>query len=168
LKEKLALWPPISRRHFSYYPPPASLMFAGLLGGFQSHQLSGTDRALFPPAVRPGPNSAGLVHGLFSTPFDWVKTINGLQADPEIRKHYQFWIFAYPTAIHSSIPHCGYGKNWPRPINCIPTTSRTSWSATAWAAMLTHDQVVTVNEGMWEKALGQNAGAFSRKIPGIV
>src|SRR5437899_7297117 len=37
------------------------------------------------------------VHGLFSTPFDWVQTINGLQADPEIRKHYQFWIFAYPT-----------------------------------------------------------------------
>src|SRR5213595_1763464 len=37
------------------------------------------------------------VHGLISTPFSWVQTINGLQADPEIRKRYQFWVFAYPT-----------------------------------------------------------------------
>ena len=26
-----------------------------------------------------------------------MQTINGLQADPEIRKHYQFWVFGYPT-----------------------------------------------------------------------
>src|SRR5438046_10687707 len=32
----------------------------GIAWRIQSHQLSGTDRALFPPAVRPGPNSAGI------------------------------------------------------------------------------------------------------------
>ena len=32
-----------------------------------------------------------------STPFTWVETVNGLEADPEIRKRYQFWVFAYPT-----------------------------------------------------------------------
>jgi hypothetical protein len=37
------------------------------------------------------------VHGLVSSPFTWVETINGLQADPEMRKRYQFWVFAYPT-----------------------------------------------------------------------
>src|SRR5947208_15899225 len=37
------------------------------------------------------------VHGLISTPFDWGQTINGLLADPELRKRYQFWVFAYPT-----------------------------------------------------------------------
>src|SRR5438094_4783086 len=29
--------------------------------------------------------------------------------------------------------------------------------------MLTHDQVVTVNEGMWEKAFGQNARAIFKE-----
>src|SRR5438046_8408631 len=32
--------------------------------------------------------------------------------------------------------------------------------------MLTHDQVVTVNEGMWEKALGQNARTIFKENSG--
>src|SRR5438874_1629883 len=32
--------------------------------------------------------------------------------------------------------------------------------------MLTHDQVVTVNEGMWDKALGQNARSFFKENSG--
>lgn len=38
-----------------------------------------------------------LVHGLLSTPAMWGEVVNGLQADPFIRKNYQFWAFFYPT-----------------------------------------------------------------------
>ena len=54
------------------------------------------------------------VHGLISTPFDWVQTINGLQADPEICKRYQFWVFAYPTVIPCCILRYVCAKNWPK------------------------------------------------------
>ena len=36
------------------------------------------------------------VDALFSTLFDWVQTINGLQGILVYCKHYQFWIFGYP------------------------------------------------------------------------
>ncbi len=40
-----------------------------------------------------------LVHGLFSRPEAWTQVLNGLMADPRIRKRYQFWFFLYPTGL---------------------------------------------------------------------
>jgi pimeloyl-ACP methyl ester carboxylesterase len=37
------------------------------------------------------------VHGLFSSPLTWAPVYNDLQADPILRKHFQFWAFFYPT-----------------------------------------------------------------------
>ena len=38
-----------------------------------------------------------LVHGIWSTPITWVEMFNDLRSIPEIRKHYQFWFYFYPT-----------------------------------------------------------------------
>jgi len=38
-----------------------------------------------------------LVHGLLSTPAMWREVVKGLQADPVIRKNFQFWAFFYPS-----------------------------------------------------------------------
>jgi pimeloyl-ACP methyl ester carboxylesterase len=46
-----------------------------------------------------------LIHGLWSSPKTWTRTINDLRADPTIRERYQFWTFQYPTGnpfIHSA------------------------------------------------------------------
>jgi len=37
------------------------------------------------------------VHGLLSSVYTWRNVANSLSADPEIRRHYQFWAFAYST-----------------------------------------------------------------------
>lgn len=37
------------------------------------------------------------VHGLQDTPASWSPMINALRGDPEIRAHYQFWVFSYPS-----------------------------------------------------------------------
>jgi len=37
------------------------------------------------------------VHGLLSSPYVWRNVVNTLGADPEIRRHYQFWAFSYST-----------------------------------------------------------------------
>jgi pimeloyl-ACP methyl ester carboxylesterase len=38
-----------------------------------------------------------LIHGLGSSPRSWGPMIAGLQADPILREHYQFWTFGYAT-----------------------------------------------------------------------
>jgi len=38
-----------------------------------------------------------LVHGLWSSPMTWMEVFNDLRSTPEIREHYQFWFYLYPT-----------------------------------------------------------------------
>ena len=45
----------------------------------------------------PGKIPVLLVHGLWSSPMTWMEMFNDLRAQPEIRKHFQFWFYLYPT-----------------------------------------------------------------------
>jgi pimeloyl-ACP methyl ester carboxylesterase len=38
-----------------------------------------------------------MVHGLWSSPMTWMEMFNDLQADPDIRRKYQFWFYLYPS-----------------------------------------------------------------------
>ena len=40
-----------------------------------------------------------LIHGLASTPQMWGNVINEVEADPQLRGRFQFWIFRYPTGV---------------------------------------------------------------------
>ncbi len=38
-----------------------------------------------------------MVHGLWSSPVTWMEMFNDLRSDPQIREHYQFWFYLYPS-----------------------------------------------------------------------
>ena len=38
-----------------------------------------------------------MVHGLWSSPVAWMEMFNDLRSEPEIRDHFQFWFYLYPT-----------------------------------------------------------------------
>jgi len=38
-----------------------------------------------------------MTHGLQDTPATWAPLLNELRTDPAINKHYQFWVFSYPS-----------------------------------------------------------------------
>jgi pimeloyl-ACP methyl ester carboxylesterase len=38
-----------------------------------------------------------MIHGLQDTPATWAPLLNRLRTDPEINKHYQFWVYSYPS-----------------------------------------------------------------------
>src|SRR5205809_2320538 len=141
----------------SYYPPPANLMFAGLLGGFKATNYPAPTGLYFLQPYDPDRIPLVFVHGLFSTPFDWVKTINGLQADPEIRKHYQFWIFAYPTGNPILYSALRLREELAKVDQVYPNHKPYVVVGHSMGGMLTHDQVITVTKDMWETALGENA-----------
>jgi pimeloyl-ACP methyl ester carboxylesterase len=46
---------------------------------------------------QPGKIPVLMVHGLFSSPLTWAPLFNDLRADPELRRHFQFWFYLYPT-----------------------------------------------------------------------
>jgi len=38
-----------------------------------------------------------MVHGLWSSPATWMEMFNDLRSDPQVREHYQFWFYLYPS-----------------------------------------------------------------------
>jgi triacylglycerol esterase/lipase EstA (alpha/beta hydrolase family) len=139
----------------SYYPPPASLLFAGFLGGLKYSNYPAPTGLYFLQPYDPDRIPLVFVHGLFSTPYDWTKTINGLQADPEIRKHYQFWIFAYPTGNPILYSSLRLREELAKVDQAYPNHKPYVIVGHSMGGMLTHNQVVTVTEAMWDKSLGQ-------------
>jgi pimeloyl-ACP methyl ester carboxylesterase len=147
----------------SYYQPPANLMFVGLFGGFSAKNYPSKTGLYFLQPYDPDRIPLVFVHGLFSTPFTWAKTINGLQADAEIRKHYQFWTFAYPTGNPILYSALQLRQELARVDQLYPNHRPYVVVGHSMGGMLTHDQVVTVTPAMWEKAMGQTAKGIFRQ-----
>src|SRR5207248_11392471 len=97
------------------------------------------------------------VHGLVSSPFTWVETINGLQADPEIRKHYQFWAFAYPTGNPILYSALRLREELAKADKLYPNHRPYVVVGHSMGGILAQAQVVTVTPAMWDKALGKVA-----------
>lgn len=149
----------------SYYKPPSNLTLMGLVGGFEATRYPAQIGLYFMQPYDPDRIPLVFVHGLFSTPFTWVQTINGLQADPEIRKHYQFWVFAYPTGYPILYSALRLREELARVDKAYPNHKPYAMVGHSMGGMLTHDQVVTVTQAMWEKKMGETAKAIFDKEP---
>jgi pimeloyl-ACP methyl ester carboxylesterase len=147
----------------SYYRPPANLALFGLMGGFWTSTYKYKSGLYFLQPYDPDRIPLVFVHGLFSTPFTWVQTINGLQADPEIRKHYQFWVFAYETGNPILYSALQLREELARVDQLYPHHRPYVVVGHSMGGMLTHAQVTTVTESMWEKALGELAKNIFRQ-----
>jgi pimeloyl-ACP methyl ester carboxylesterase len=138
----------------SYYQPPANLMFVGLFGGFRASSYPGKGGLYFLQPYDPDRIPLVFVHGLFSTPFTWVQTINGLQADPEIRKHYQFWVFAYPTGNPVLYSALRLREELAKVDKLYPNHKDYVLVGHSMGGLLSRAQVTNMSRADWEKTLG--------------
>ena len=151
----------------SYYKPPSNLTLVGLVGGFEATHYPAKIGLYFLQPYDPDRIPLVFVHGLFSTPWTWVQTINGLQADPEIRQHYQFWVFAYPTGYPILYSALRLRQELARVDQVYANHKPYVVIGHSMGGMLTHDQVVTLTQPMWEKSsMGGTARAIFHQEPG--
>jgi pimeloyl-ACP methyl ester carboxylesterase len=146
-----------------YYQPPPNLLFVSLLAMIRSSHYMDKTGLYFLQPYDPDRIPLVFVHGLFSTPFDWVQTINGLQADPEIRKHYQFWVFAYPTGNPILYSALRLREELARVDKLYPNHRPYVVVGHSMGGMLTRMQVITVTKPIWEKGLGETAKSIFRE-----
>ena len=91
------------------------------------------------------------VHGLASTPFTWVKTVNGLQQDPEVRKRYQPWVFGYATGNPILYSALRLREELAKVDKAYPNHLPYVIVGHSMGGMLTRAQVTTVTRAMWER-----------------
>jgi pimeloyl-ACP methyl ester carboxylesterase len=138
----------------SYYQPPGSLLFVGIMGALRSAHYEKKTGLYFLQPYDPNRIPVVFVHGLISTPFDWVKTINGLQADPEIRKRYQFWVFAYPTGNPVLYSALRLREELAKVDKLYPNHKDYVVVAHSMGGLLTQAQITNMSRADWEKTLG--------------
>jgi triacylglycerol esterase/lipase EstA (alpha/beta hydrolase family) len=146
-----------------YYQPPPNLLFVSLMAMLRSSHYMDKTGLYFLQPYDPDRIPLVFVHGLFSTPFDWAQTINGLQADPEIRKHYQFWVFGYPTGNPILYSALRLREELAKVDKVYPNHRPYVVVGHSMGGMLTQMQVITVTKAMWEKALGETAKSIFRE-----
>jgi pimeloyl-ACP methyl ester carboxylesterase len=139
----------------SYYQPPGNPLLIGLIGALRSAHYEKKTGLYFLQPYDPDRIPVVFVHGLISTPFDWVKTINGLQVDPEIRKHYQFWVFAYPTGNPVLYSALRLREELAKVDKLYPNHKGYVLVGHSMGGLLSQAQVTTVTRGDWEKTLGE-------------
>jgi pimeloyl-ACP methyl ester carboxylesterase len=138
----------------SYYQPPGNPLFIGLMGALRAAHYEKKTGLYFLQPYDPDRIPVVFVHGLISTPFDWVKTINGLQADPEIRRHYQFWVFAYPTGNPVLYSALRLRDELARADKVYPNHKDYVLVGHSMGGLLSQAQVTNVTRTDWEKTVG--------------
>jgi pimeloyl-ACP methyl ester carboxylesterase len=138
----------------SYYQPPGNPLLIGLMGALRAAHYEKKTGLYFLQPYDPDRIPVVFVHGLISTPFDWVQTINGLQADPEIRKHYQFWVFAYPTGNPVLYSALRLREELANVDKVYPNHKDYVLVGHSMGGLLSRAQVTTLTRGDWETALG--------------
>ncbi len=141
----------------SYYSPPSNLAIVGFMAALRSaHYIERTGLYFLQP-YDPDRIPLIFVHGLVSSPYTWVQTINELQADPEIRKHYQFWVFGYPTGTPILYSALRLREELAKVDKLYPSHLPYVVVGHSMGGILTHAQIVTLTPEMWEKAVGPMA-----------
>lgn len=104
------------------------------------------------------------VHGLASTPRMWRRVINELEIDPEFRRRYQCWLFAYPTGN----PPLYSGLRLRQELASIAQTYPDSKPAIlvghSMGGLLSRVQVCTVTRESWNVIGKDKAALFFAKV----
>jgi Alpha/beta hydrolase family len=72
-------------------------IWLGFMNMIQGEHMRGAAGLLFLQPYDPEKIPVIFVHGLLSAPSAWANVASSLSADPEIRRHFQFWAFSYST-----------------------------------------------------------------------
>jgi pimeloyl-ACP methyl ester carboxylesterase len=141
----------------AYYRPPSNFLATKLMATFRpSHYVDKMDLYFLQP-YDPDRIPIVFVHGLSSSPFMWSETINKIQADPQLRERYQFWVFAYPTGYPPLYSAMRLREELAKVDKLYPNHRGYVLVGHSMGGTLVQMQVVTVTPAMWEKAVGQPA-----------
>ena len=81
----------------AYYLADTKLVGLEYLGFLHGDAIKTPSSIHMLEPYQPGKIPVVMVHGLLSSPLTWAPAFNELQADPELRKRFQFLVIFYPT-----------------------------------------------------------------------
>ena len=105
------------------------------------------------------------VHGLFSSKFIWRNTALALLADPEIRRHYQFWAFSYPTGNPISFSAQRLREDLAFAQERFGLKNGIVLIGHSMGGLLSRMQVTNSGRAIWDEVFGPKAQTLYAQVP---
>ncbi len=146
----------------AYYPNPLLAGLAAMIrpGNYQDR----TGLYLLEP-YDPDQIPVVFIHGLLSIPQMWRPTINAIDSDPELRGHFQFWVFAYPTGNPILLSALRLRESLTRIYQLYPRTKGMILVGHSMAGLVARMQSVRSERVLWNAVFGQNSDRLYATLP---
>jgi len=105
------------------------------------------------------------IHGLLSIPQMWRPTISAIQADPELRGRFQFWVFAYPTGDPIVLSAFRLRESLARVYQFYPETKGMILIGHSMGGLLARLQSVNSGRVLWDGVFRDDADRLYTTLP---
>ena len=146
----------------AYYPNPLLAGVAAMIrpGNYQER----TGLYILEP-YDPDQIPVVFIHGLLSIPQMWRPTINAIDSDPELRGHFQFWVFAYPTGNPILLSALRLRESLTRIYQLYPRTKGMILIGHSMGGLVARMQSVRSERVLWNAVFGQNSDRLYATLP---
>ena len=150
----------------AYYPQPSEY-WEGIMGALRVSQHMKTTGLYMLQPYDPDRIPLIFVHGLISTPRMWRNVVNEIDFDPLLRKHYQCWVFAYPTGNPPLYSALRFREELAKVHQLHPHARKYVLVGHSMGGILSRTQVTTLDRNAWN-AMGKDQARqfFANVKPG--
>ncbi|MEO6845929.1 MAG: alpha/beta fold hydrolase [Chthoniobacterales bacterium] len=148
----------------AFFPKPRGIF--GIVAMLRSDRVVNKAGLYFCEPYNPNKIPVLFVHGLMSSPHTWINFINELNNDPEFRRHYQSWLFLYPSGAPIGGTAMKLREDLATAATHYPLKHNLIIVGHSMGGILTRMQVTdTSNRQLWNGVFGKASDQFYAVFP---
>jgi pimeloyl-ACP methyl ester carboxylesterase len=140
-------------------------LWVGFINMIRGESMGKATGLLLPQPYDPERIPVIFVHGLLSSKFIWRRTALALLQDPEIRRHYQFWVYSYPTGHPITFSALNLREDLALAQGRFGLTHGVVLIGHSMGGLLSRMQVTNSGRAVWDETFGPEAQDLYVRVP---
>jgi pimeloyl-ACP methyl ester carboxylesterase len=140
-------------------------LWIGFINMIRGESMRNATGLLLPQPYNPDRIPVIFVHGLLSSKFIWRRTALALMQDPVIRRHYQFWVYSYPTGNPISFSALNLREDLALAQERFGLQHGAVLIGHSMGGLLSRMQVTNSGRTIWDGVFGSKAQQLYAQVP---